>query len=170
MRILTTANIFPGTILIDSREQHFYTFREIPKDRTEGGGTWQVLTKTVGLASGDYSLHGFADKIAVERKSLADLFSTIGQGRDRFERELERLDAMEFAAVVVEAEWSSIINEPPRHSNLTAKTIFRSVLAWQQRYPRCHWLFVPGREMGERTTFRILERFMKENAAKERAK
>lgn len=136
-------------------------------DKGAGSGIWQVLTKTTGLASGDYSLFGFADRIAVERKSLADLYSTVGQGRERFERELIRLADMEFSAVVVEAEWSAVINDPPRHSELTAKSIYRSVLAWQQRYPRCHWWFVPGREMGELTTFRILERFWKEQAEKQ---
>jgi ERCC4-type nuclease len=45
-------------------------------------------------------VQGFADQIAVERKSLADLFGTLGQGRERFERELVRLSAHQYAAVV----------------------------------------------------------------------
>ena len=104
-------------------------------------------------------MSGFPGRVAVERKSLADLFGTIGQGRDRFERELERLNQMDFAAVVVEAQWSEVFDDPPRHSRLCPKTVFRSVNAWEQRYPRVHWSFLPGRDFAEVKAFRVLERF-----------
>lgn len=152
---------FP-TVLIDTREQSPYAFRSIPADGSDPGQLLHVHTEVRGLKSGDYSLDGFADLVAVERKSKADLFGTVGQGRDRFERELERLNAMRFAAVMVEAEWSEIMTSPPRHSQLGVKTISRSVLAWQQRYTRVHWHFWPTREVAEVVTFRILERFWKE--------
>lgn len=118
------------------------------------------------LRQGDYSLWGCHDRVAVERKSKADLFATLGQGRDRFERELERMASLEFAAVVVEAEWSEVLSDPPRHSDLNPKTVFRSVIAWQQRNPWIHWWFVGGRRMGEVTTLRILERFWKDQKQK----
>lgn len=176
---------FPRTILIDTREQlplvfanlnatcdetedgtwrAPYLFAEVPADAQFGGGIWQVRTERLTLPSGDYSLDGYADAVSVERKSKADLFGTLGQGRDRFIRELERLNEMTFAAVVVECEWSEILNDPPPFTGLEPKTIFRSVLAWQQRYPRIAWWFCPGREFAEVTTFRILERFVKEQA------
>lgn len=152
---------FP-TVLIDTREQSPWQFRSIPVDAVDGDGVRLVHTEVRGLKSGDYSLDGFADLVAVERKSKSDLFGTVGQGRDRFIRELERLNAMTFAAVVVEAEWSDLYADPPRHSALSPKTIFRSVLAWQQRYPRVHWHFWPTRAAAEVVAFRILERFWKE--------
>ncbi|HEY1192336.1 MAG TPA: hypothetical protein VGE74_32230, partial [Gemmata sp.] len=65
---------FPGTILIDTREQQPYTFAGFRADKRDGGGPLVVDTETVGLSSGDYSLAGYADRIAVERKSLNDLF------------------------------------------------------------------------------------------------
>lgn len=166
----TATPVFPATVVIDTREQRMYRFRSIVADTIYGGERGALLTVPTtieGLASGDYSLYGYADKVAVERKSKADLFSTISQGRDRFERELARLNEMEFAAVVVEAEWSDIVNERSEHSALSPKTVFRSVLAWQQRFVRVHWWFVAGREFGEATTFRILERYLKERADNE---
>jgi hypothetical protein len=99
--------------------------------------------------------------VAIERKSLADLYSTLGQGRQRFARELERLNGYEFTAVVVEAEWSVVIGSPPAYSQLLPKTVYRSVIAWQVRYPKVHWWFVPGRDFAEVTTFRLLERYWK---------
>jgi hypothetical protein len=68
---------------------------------------------------------------------------------------------MTFAAVVVEADWEKILKHPPDFSRLNPKTIFRSVIAWQQRYPRVHWWMGPDRRFAEIVTLRILERFLK---------
>ena len=41
------------------------------------------------------------------------------------------------------------------------KTVYRSVIAWQQRYD-VHWLFAPGRPFAEKTTYHILDRFYRD--------
>lgn len=153
---------FPPAIVIDTREQHPYAFDRIPADAYQGEGLLAIRTEVRTLRSGDYSLAGYEHRVAVERKSKADLFGTVGQGRERFERELARLNGMQFASVVVEAEWSEILTDPPPHTQLSPKTINRSVLAWKQRFVRVHWEFWPGRTAAEAITFRILERFWKE--------
>jgi ERCC4-type nuclease len=48
------------TILIDTREQRPLDFGS-------------QLTRRATLATGDYSVEGLADSVAIERKSLADL-------------------------------------------------------------------------------------------------
>lgn len=175
---------FPRTVLVDTREQlplvfdgitpdletecgqwrAPYLFADVTADKDHGGGAWQVTTERIGLTSGDYSLDGYATAVAVERKSINDLFHTLSQGRARFIRELERLNEMTFAAVVVEREWSEIFRNPPKHSRMSVRSVYRSVLAWQQRFPRVHWWMTPGRDFAEVTTLRILERFLKEQA------
>ena len=156
---------FPCTVVIDTREQAPYSFAHIPADAHQGEGLLAIRTEVRTLRSGAYSLAGYEHRVAVERKSKADLFGTVGQGRERFERELARLNGMQFACVVVEAEWSEVMGDPPRHTRLSPKTIFRSVLAWQQRFPRVHWHFWPPRRAAEIVTFRVLERFWKERVA-----
>jgi hypothetical protein len=153
---------FPLTVVIDTAEQLPYAFAGVPADREFGGGCWRVPTVRGSLVWGDYSLAGHEAEVAVERKSKADLFRTVGQERDRFVRELAALADYRFAAVVVEAEWSEVFDDPPPFSQLPPKLLYRNVLAWQQRYPRVHWWFVPGRDVAEVTTLRILERFWKE--------
>lgn len=180
---------FPGTVVIDTREQLGYgfasvthdpesdtddvsenytpfDFTSIPADLANGGGLLRIPTVVDTLPSGDYSLRGHETRVAVERKSISDLFRTIGQERRRFVDELERLSEYVIAYVVVEAEWSEILSGPPRHSKLRPLTIHRSVTAWEQRYPRVHWRMMPGRSYAEVVTIRILQRYMSETQAK----
>jgi len=161
---------FARTVLVDNREQQPYVFAGFRADKRQGGGPLVVETRTVCLNTGDYSLDGYQDRVAVERKSLNDLFHTLSQGRDRFERELARLNEFEVAAVMVEADWLTIFADPPRFSHLEPKTVFRSVLAWCQRFPRVHWFNMPDRAFGEAATLRILERFLREREREQRAK
>lgn len=154
----------PYTVVIDSREQRPFTFGQALAD-THRNRVQIVQTTVAALPSGDYSIAGFEDRIAVERKSLADLYSTLGQGRVRFIKELERLAAYEYSAVVVEAEWSQVLLAPPERSQLLPKTIIFSVIAWQQRFSRTHWWFLPTRDAAEAATIRILDRFWRDRNA-----
>lgn len=151
--------IAPFTILVDTREQAPFSFRGFSADAKDSRCPLVVPVKTETLQTGDYSLDGMKDQVAVERKSLVDLYGTIGQGRERFERELQRLDCMDYTAVVIEAGWSAIIGRPPPQSELSPKTVYRSIIAWQQRYPYVHWWACDTRTFAERTTLRILQRF-----------
>ena len=67
-------------VVIDSREQHPWTFSNLSSEP----GT---------LDTGDYSVRNLTHLISVERKSLSDLLSCVGIHRDRFKRELQRLRA-----------------------------------------------------------------------------
>lgn len=157
----------PFTVVVDTREQMPYEFAAIHADAAQHRRLIHVPREVRCLSSGDYSIAGeFESRVAVERKSLADLFSTLGQGRKRFTAELERLAAYDFAAVVVEATWEMVLGDPPPRSELNPKTIYRSVIAWQVRYPRVHWWMCPNRAFAEVTTYRILERFWKERENK----
>lgn len=157
---------FIPTVVVDTREQAPYSFEGIFADKADGGEELKVDITRRTLASGDYSLAGLEGRLAVERKSLADLFGTLGKGRERFERELDRLQAMECAAVVVESGWQELIENPPTHSEMQPKTVLRSIIAFQQKYDRVHWNFMGSRRLAEVTTFRIMERFWKESQRK----
>jgi DNA excision repair protein ERCC-4 len=66
--------------LIDSREQAPFTFTG-----------YYVDSETATLPVGDYSLPGFEDRAAIERKSLNDLISCLmSSNRERFEKELAK--------------------------------------------------------------------------------
>lgn len=80
----------------DTREQRPYNLEPFQVTR-------------VGLKTGDYSLLGFEDKVTIERKSLDDLIGSISTGRERFEREVERLKFIDQKVILVEGSYEDIV-------------------------------------------------------------
>ncbi len=138
------------TIIIDSREQRPYSFQNIQPEPPE--------TVTQGLKTGDYSIVNLEDKVCVERKSLTDLFGSVGTGRERFEREMMRMSEMDYAALVIEANLSSIFTNPPGRSKMNPRAVFRTLISWSQKYNVYMWP-VWNREGAEKVTYLILKRF-----------
>lgn len=104
------------TAIIDTREQ-------LPLDLAP-------LRVEVGtLATGDYSLKGLEHIVALERKSLDDLLGCIGQDRERFQREVQRLLAYPVRALLVEATWADLEAGDWR-SKVTPAAALGSCLGW----------------------------------------
>lgn len=148
----------PFTIVIDINETYPFPFDQI-FDRD--GNLVSVPTVrrplyTVGLA--DYTIDGMECDIQIERKA-EDLASSMSERRDAFEAEICRLNDMcEFAAVICEHPWRDILSDEHEHG-ARAKSISRTVINWQIRFPGVHWWFCEGRHHAEQVTFRLLERF-----------
>ena len=81
------------------------------------------------LPTGDYSIRGLEHVVAVERKSLADLLGCVGQERERFDREVQRLLAYPCRALVVESTWQEIERGDWR-SKITPTAALGSLLGW----------------------------------------
>ena len=131
-------------IIVDTREQLPYTFDEHP-------------TMIQKLDTGDYSLQGFEDDFAVERKELGDFLNCVGQHRERFVRELERGRDLRRLYVVVEATIREIAHEL-YISKINPNSVFGSVVAWESRNDSIRFLFAGDRELGEKMTRTILFR------------
>lgn len=165
MAVVTSGHVVicPFTVLVDSREQAPYTFESIP---ATGIHQYVVPTRMTGLPSGDYSIDGCEQLIAIERKSLEDLYGTLGAGRERFEREVERLNQMQFAAIVIEADlreiWRPSEFRSQWVSQLNPRSVEGTIVAWSIRYPRVHWWPVGGRRATELRVFATLKRFWEE--------
>ena len=111
--------------------------------------------------TGDYSIVGFEDQVAVERKSVADLRGCMGFGRQRFERELTRLQSFDFSAVVCEGDLKDLVS--PGRSRIHPSSVIGTWLAWNQRFSGTHWIFAPSRNWAAKITFRILDRFHRDS-------
>lgn len=136
-------------IVIDSREQRPFAFRGRP-----------VAVQVGTLEAGDYSVRGFERRIAVERKSLADLVMCLGRERERFERELVRLRGWGVAAVVVE-EPVIALRTGRYMSGLDPAAAWQSVVALSSRF-RVPFFWCAGREDAESVTFDILRHYARD--------
>ncbi len=88
-----------------------------------------MKTERGTLPTADYSILGLEHHIAVERKSLGDLLGCIGGGRERFERELQRLLAYPSRALVIESTWAEIERGDWR-SHVDKNAAMGSLIGW----------------------------------------
>ena len=137
-------------IIIDSREQAPFAFA----NKKYAGTVTDVGT----LDTGDYSLAGLTDRVAVERKSLPDLVACLARERERFERELQRGAALDSFCVVVEASWAELAGGQYR-SQLNPHSACQSVLAFTARY-RVAFLFAGSRAGAEYATWGFLRQYL----------
>jgi DNA excision repair protein ERCC-4 len=108
-------------VVVDSREQKPLTFPA------------EVKTIPGTLTAGDYSMPGFEEHCAIERKELSDLLVCITTERDRFKRELLRLRSYACKAVVVEATLADIMAGRYR-SRVHPSAVVGSICSWMNRY------------------------------------
>ena len=85
-------------IVVDTREKLPYRF----------DSQFVQVTRSA-LTAGDYSLVGYEQQVAVERKSLGDFVKSVIHNRDRFEREIIKLTEYDAACVLVEAELGDVM-------------------------------------------------------------
>lgn len=97
-RALRTAPAKPVPVVVDTREQR-------PWDLSAAFFEVEVAT----LRTGDYTVRGLEDRLALERKSLGDFVQTVTRDWLRFRKELYRLAGFDVAAVVVEADVADVL-------------------------------------------------------------
>lgn len=139
-------------IIIDSREQTPYTFKDYPVE---------VLTSK--LATGDYSLYGFdrpQGGIAVERKELSDLMGALTHDRERFFRELDRLCAFQSVALVIEAPLLFIRTHRYR-SQITPEAAEQSLVSIMAKY-RIPVYYARDRKDAEKFVYNFLRHFQRQ--------
>ena len=137
-------------IVADTREQRPFPFAK-----------YEVEVERAALPSADYSLPGFEDRAAIERKELGDLVGCLmGGGRERFERELRRLSIYELKAVVIEASMRDVADGLYR-SEMKPHAVLQSVFAFQVRY-NVPFLFCSDRAGAEYATHSLLAKYAAE--------
>jgi len=158
---MQVSKFIEAILVSDTREQAPYLFVGCHTDHVSFASEWRALD------AGDYCAR-LADEDApefiavVERKTHSDLLGTLTHGRERFERELERLRPYGFKALVIEADLPAIVRGTD-HSNASPKSIIASLVAFSQRFG-IHVVFATDRRHAEAYTFRLLERWVRDRA------
>jgi hypothetical protein len=127
-------------ILIDSHERYAYQF-----------STQQASTVQRALPCGDYGLVVDGRLVAsVERKSLADLVSSLTSGKLRYQ--VADLAALPRAAVVVEDRYSQVFTL----DRVRPAVVADGLAEVQIRYPNVPIVFCETRQLAEEWTYRFL--------------
>lgn len=138
-------------ILIDDREK---TPWEFPG----------VETETARLETGDYTVKGYEDRFAVERKSLNDLATSVGSGRERFEAEINRAQDMDEFAVVIEGTQQEAKNGD-YYCNIHPNSLLGTTEKWPLKYGilQFEWCGTPNAASQE--ALRLLDRWYLKEAS-----
>lgn len=127
-------------IVVDSQERYGYTFKD-----------QQVTTRRSRLPAGDYGVMLQDSLLAVvERKSLADLVSSLTTGKLRYQ--LADLAAVPRAAVVVEDRYSQVF----KSQHVRPAVIADGLAECQLRWPSVPVLFLETRALAQEWTYRFL--------------
>ena len=86
-----------------------------------------------GLNSGDYSIQGFENVITIERKSIPDLLGTLGKGRIRFEKELNRMSEYKWKGLLIEGLENDVY-QPNDFSSMHPNSIYHSLAAIETKW------------------------------------
>lgn len=123
-----TKSPVPPTISLDTIKMS-----EIVVDTRETTPLWSVPPcESKTLHNGDYSLVGFEDLIAVERKSIPDLINSVGEGRERFIRQVRRCSQVE-GCVLIEGSIRAVLGHVPR-GQMNGRRALATLMSWSQAY------------------------------------
>lgn len=119
-------NIFtpypPPTIVIDNREKKPYSFSPgIPTLRKK-------------LQTGDYSIEGYENVIAAERKSLADFINTVIHSQANFSEELKRLSKMLYPLIIVEANAEDLWDASKFKSKIAPESLWKLAMSLSSKW------------------------------------
>jgi hypothetical protein len=121
----------------------------------------------IPMKTGDYSILGHHEPgtvdhprgIVWERKSLGDLFGSFGGGRERLEREYERMKGFARKAIGIEANYADVLDPEGADrywfSKMNPQSVEGSLVAWSHR-TGVEVIFCGNRRLGERMAFRWL--------------
>ena len=137
----------PFVIAVDSREQAPFPLL--------GFATMRKTLKT-----GDYSIIGYEDRLAVERKSYTDAWGSMAQGRSRFERCVKRLAGLDRAAIVIECSVKELAKQPSYIERVQPASVVGGLISWSCQY-RIPVFFADDRAHAERVTVRFLAAYWK---------
>jgi hypothetical protein len=140
-------------ILVDSHERYAWSF-----------ANQQTSTSRRALAAGDYAVELDGRVVAaVERKSLADLVSTLTGGKLRYL--LADLSAVPRAAVVVEDRYSAVF----KLTHVRPLTVAAGLAEAAVRFPAVPIIFAETRQLAQEWTYRFLAAALDHEAVDERA-
>lgn len=160
--------VVTNTILVDDRENRPYSFPN-----------WE--TEEARLGVGDYTLNGYENEFAIERKTLDDLATSMGSERLRFENEIRRANgyanvnddgnplpgtkpeqSLREFIVLIEAPKKDVYGYRNQaycdsyYSNIHPNSIIGTVEKWPQKYDKLDFVWAGNRSQARSRVPQIL--------------
>ena len=137
-------------IIVDTREQKPYLniFDKLNQ---------KYLIKKLSI--GDYSIKGYEDKFAIERKTLDDFISSITRGRNRFEKEIKKAKDLKYFALIIECSFYDIKNRN-YYSKIDPEVILSTIFKWSIKH-NLKIYFMETREGGSLSILKLAESFLR---------
>lgn len=101
--------------IIDTRERKPLDLGDLPVEFAE-------------LRTGDYTLKGYENRLAIEWKGFYDLLICCDNDRTRFENQIHRLLSFPIRALVVEAHWDDFHTKNWRYGDIVSQEQVREML------------------------------------------
>lgn len=118
------------TIIYDTREAKPLSF-----DNLHIRGIKSLPTERRTLKTGDYTASGLEDILCIERKSVQDLYGTLFTGRERFERELARMQSFKYKYLVIESTPFGFAQHMEWHRHMAQfNSAFSTLMIYAERY------------------------------------
>lgn len=133
----------PFTVVIDTREQLPYNF----------GPDVPVVRRA--MVTGDYSIDGFEEIFAVERKSLEDLLKSITWDRARFKAEISRGNELGRFKVVIESDKQTVLNWDYQR-NVHPNAVMGTLNEWA-RWNKVDFVWCGTRDRAQEATLDMLK-------------
>lgn len=142
------------TVIVDTREQKndhildFFCEESIPYKKEK------LDTADYSFILPNYPEIGMDKKVLIEKKnSLTEIAGNFTSGRERFQREFERVTDEQIHLIVEDATWKKVKNGSYR-SQLPSKAMMASLLTWNIRY-NCPVWFV-GRDESPELIYKLM--------------
>ena len=117
-----------------------------------------VETEEDHLKTGDYTVEGFEDQFAVERKSVNDLATSVGSERERFEAEIRRAQEMDYFVVIIEGSKKDV-EEHQYYSEIHPNAVLGTCEKWPIKYNNLEFIWAGNRKRAAEECLRRLDKW-----------
>jgi len=137
------------TIITDSREQAGYLFKGKEAEA-------KIVIKKLDV--GDYSLEGYENEIVIERKRIAELFGNFAGDRERFMREVERMEKIPYKFLLIEGSFRDLVEMKKLPGKVSIKLVVATLISLMIKH-NIKVVFAGSPKLAEQLAYRILLKF-----------
>jgi len=136
-------------IITDTRENCGYLFK---------GKEAEAKIVMKKLATGDYSLEGFENDIVIERKRINELFGNFAGDRERFMREVERMEKIPYKFLLIEGSFKDLAQMKKVPGKVSIKLVVATLISLMIKH-NVKVVFAGNPKLAEQLAYRILIKF-----------